>query len=327
MHFTARAHTNIALLKYWGKADTAIITPTTTSISLTLDEFYTDTTVWFDESLTADKFILDNEIITGHALQKVSRFLNIVRQQAGIARYASVISTNHVPTAAGLASSASAFAALAGAASKAAGLDLTLTELSRLARQGSGSATRSIFGGFAQWTPGNDLTSVGSPLLADADWPIQLMTVVINDQQKEVGSRAGMQHAMTTSPFYDLWVKTANEQVNQMITAIHEHDLMTIGQIAEANALQMHATNMTAVPPFNYLTDKSWEVILMAQELRQKGIPVYATMDAGPNVKLISNPADTEVIKEALLAIVSDNQVINAHPGPGIQINAGDSIC
>lgn len=327
MHYTARAHTNIALLKYWGKVDTEIITPTTTSISLTLDEFYTDTTVWFDKQLTADQFILDNETITGHAMQKVSHFLDIVRQQAGIHTYASVISTNHVPTAAGLASSASAFAALAGAASKAAGLDLTLPELSRLARHGSGSATRSIFGGFAQWIPGNDLTSIGSPLVSDVDWPIQLMTIVINDQPKKVGSRAGMQHAMETSPFYDLWVNTANQQVNAMIKAIKNHDLNTIGQIAESNALQMHATNTTAVPPFNYLTDKSWEIILIAQQLRQQGIPVYATMDAGPNVKLISNPIDTETIKNALLTVVSEDKIINAHPGPEIKINSGDVIC
>ncbi|MCM6765626.1 diphosphomevalonate decarboxylase [Weissella paramesenteroides] len=326
MHYTARAHTNIALLKYWGKVDEALITPTTTSISLTLDEFYTDTTVWFDKSLQSDQLILDGETISGSAAQKVSRFLDVVREMADINDKAYVVSNNHVPTAAGLASSASAFAALAGAASKAAGLNLSVTELSRLARHGSGSATRSIFGGFAKWVPGDDRTSFATPIFEKVDWPIQLLTVVINDQPKKIGSRLGMQHSKNTAPFYDMWVRLANSQVNDMILAIQQHDIVKLGELAEANALQMHAMNTTSVPPFNYLTDKSWQVIMIAQELREQGIPVYATMDAGPNVKLISRPEDTFIIKKELANIVTSSQIIIASPGPGIKVTSGDKI-
>jgi diphosphomevalonate decarboxylase len=326
MHYTARAHTNIALLKYWGKVDEALITPTTTSISLTLDEFYTDTTVWFDKSLQSDQLILDGETISGSAAQKVSRFLDVVREMADINDKAYVVSNNHVPTAAGLASSASAFAALAGAASKAAGLNLSVTELSRLARHGSGSATRSIFGGFAKWVPGDDRTSFATPIFEKVDWPIQLLTVVINDQPKKIGSRLGMQHSKNTAPFYDMWVSLANSQVNDMILAIQQHDIVKLGELAEANALQMHAMNTTSVPPFNYLTDKSWQVIMIAQELREQGIPVYATMDAGPNVKLISRPEDTFIIKKELANIVTSSQIIIASPGPGIKVTSGDKI-
>jgi diphosphomevalonate decarboxylase len=326
MHYTARAHTNIALLKYWGKVDEALITPTTTSISLTLDEFYADTTVWFDKSLQSDQLILDGETISGSAAQKVSRFLDVVREMADINDKAYVVSNNHVPTAAGLASSASAFAALAGAASKAAGLNLSVTELSRLARHGSGSATRSIFGGFAKWVPGDDRTSFATPIFEKVDWPIQLLTVVINDQPKKIGSRLGMQHSKNTAPFYDMWVRLANSQVNDMILAIQQHDIVKLGELAEANALQMHAMNTTSVPPFNYLTDKSWQVIMIAQELREQGIPVYATMDAGPNVKLISRPEDTFIIKKELANIVTSSQIIIASPGPGIKVTSGDKI-
>lgn len=326
MHYTARAHTNIALLKYWGKVDEALITPTTTSISLTLDEFYTDTTVWFDKSMQSDQLILDGETISGSAAQKVSRFLDVVREMADINDKAYVVSNNHVPTAAGLASSASAFAALAGAASKAAGLNLSVTELSRLARHGSGSATRSIFGGFAKWVPGDDRTSFATPIFEKVDWPIQLLTVVINDQPKKIGSRLGMQHSKNTAPFYDMWVRLANSQVNDMILAIQQHDIVKLGELAEANALQMHAMNTTSVPPFNYLTDKSWQVIMIAQELREQGIPVYATMDAGPNVKLISRPEDTFIIKKELANIVTSSQIIIASPGPGIKVTSGDKI-
>lgn len=326
-HYTARAHTNIALLKYWGKADTTLMLPTTTSISLTLDEFYTDTTVWFDADLVADDVMLDDAVMTGKGYDKVTRFLDLVRETAGETHYAHVHSSNHVPTAAGLASSASAFAALAGAASRAAGLTLSPAELSRLARLGSGSAARSIFGGFVQWDRGHDdLTSVAKPLVETIDWPIQLLTVIIDDRPKKIDSRGGMQHAKATSPFYDDWVNRSNALVPVMQTAIANHDIDQIGQLAEANALQMHATNATAQPAFNYLTDSSWQVINLATTLRERGISVYATMDAGPNVKLISRPADTEVITAALAEAIPGVVVRAATPGPSIKIVEGDQI-
>ena len=323
-HYTARAHTNIALLKYWGKADTTLMLPTTTSISLTLDEFYTDTTVWFDADLVADDVMLDDAVMTGKGYDKVTRFLDLVREMAGETHYAHVHSSNHVPTAAGLASSA---AALAGAASRAAGLTLSPAELSRLARLGSGSASRSIFGGFAQWDRGHDdLTSVAKPLVETIDWPIQLLTVIIDGRPKKIDSRGGMQHAKATSPFYDDWVNRSNALVPVMQTAIANHDIDQIGQLAEANALQMHATNATAQPAFNYLTDSSWQVINLATTLRERGISVYATMDAGPNVKLISRPADTEVITAALAEAIPGVVVRTATPGPSIKIVEGDQI-
>ena len=327
IHYTARAHTNIALLKYWGKANEDLIIPTTTSVSLTLNEFYTDTTVWFDDELVTDEVTLDGQPLVGKGYDKVQTFLNLVRDLANESRYAHVHSINHVPTAAGLASSASAFAALAGAASKAAGLSLSATELSRLARRGSGSASRSIFGGFAKWQRGtDDLSSVGQPINEVVDWPIQLLTVIINDQPKKIDSRGGMQHAKMTSPLYDYWVANGNDHVTTMEEAISAHDLTTIGELAESNALQMHATNATAQPPFNYLTDLSWTVINVAAQLREQGIPVYATMDAGPNVKLISDPKDTAIITDALKKVVPHVSVQAATPGPGINIIEGDAI-
>lgn len=325
--YTARAHTNIALLKYWGKADTTYMVPTTTSISLTLDEFYTDTTVTFDESLSEDIVTLNETTLTGNKANKVVRVLDLVREQAGISAFAHVSSTNHVPTAAGLASSASAFAALAGAALHAAGLQPSLTDISRLARRGSGSASRSVFGGFVKWERGtDDATSVAEPLNEQIDWPIQLITVILNDQPKAIDSRSGMQHAKDTSPFYMDWVNRTNSQTQNMIDALNAHDLDTIGTIAEANALEMHATNATAQPPFNYLTDRSWSVLSIVQQLRETGISVYATMDAGPNVKLISDPKDTDQILSALRAWQPDVMTQVATPGPGIKIHKGSEI-
>ena len=323
--YTARAHTNIALLKYWGKADTNLIIPTTTSISLTLNEFYTDTTVWFDEQLTVDDITLNNVSLAGRSYEKVTRFMDLVRDRANQHQFVHVHSINHVPTAAGLASSASAFAALAGAASAAAGLSLEPADLSRLARRGSGSASRSIFGCFAQWDRGHDdQTSVAHALTETVDWPIQLLTLIVNDQPKKIDSRGGMQNARANSPFYQQWVDMANAQVPAMQAAINNHDLVTLGTLAEANALQMHAQNMVANPPFTYLTDVSWLIIETVKALRATGIPVYATMDAGPNVKLISQPADTEKIMAALRQVLPEIQVTVATPGPGIQFVLGE---
>lgn len=322
--YTARAHTNIALLKYWGKANPNLIIPTTTSVSLTLNEFYTDTTVEFDAQLIADDVWLDDVQMDAKGFAKVVNFLNLVRAQAGITTFAHVRSYNHVPTAAGLASSASAFAALAGAASAAAGLSTDAAALSRLARRGSGSASRSIFGGFAMWERGtDDETSVAKPVQTDVDWPIQLITVIVNDQPKKIDSRGGMQHVVATSPFYQAWVDHANAQVPAMLKAVEEHDLPTIGALAEANALQMHAQNTMAQPPFNYLTDQSWAIINAVQALRTQGVDAYATMDAGPNVKIISRPANTETILATIKALNPRLAVTVATPGPGIEIYEG----
>lgn len=327
-HYTAKAHTNIALLKYWGKADSELIIPTTSSISLTLNEFYTQTTVWFDSTLDQDRVVLDGILLSTKASTKVVHLLNLVRQLSGLTSYAHVESHNHVPTAAGLASSASAFAALAGAASRASGLTLSRQDLSRLARRGSGSASRSIFGGFAQWERGHsDLTSFAKPIMEEVTWPIQLVTVLINDQPKKVSSRTGMQLAQTSAPGYQQWVADTNAANRPALTAIFNQDLATLGCLAEENALAMHALNPTATPPFTYLTAQSWAVIRLAQTLRNnKGIPVYATMDAGPNVKLISQPHDTPVIMQALHQIFPNVQTQIATPGPGIDIVEGDTI-
>lgn len=325
--YTARAHTNIALLKYWGKADQELIIPTTSSVSLTLNEFYTDTTVEFIPDLPDDEIILDGKLLSGSSNQKVIHVLNLVRTKANITTKAKITSTNHVPTSAGLASSASAFAALAGAASKAAGLNLTRSELSMLARRGSGSASRSIFGGFAIWNRGtNDQDSFARPIDEDVHWPIQLLTVIVNDQPKEINSRVGMQSVVATDPFYQAWVDHANAQVPAMLTAIENHDFQEIGQLAEANALQMHAQNLMATPAFSYLTDTSWIIIRLVQRLRQQGLSVYATMDAGPNVKIISMPADTDKILVALKEQLPNVKTTVATPGPGLEIIKGHHI-
>lgn len=315
-----RAYTNIAFIKYWGKKNEDLILPQNNSLSLTLDAFYTETKVTFDENLANDILILDGEEEGPKALKKAQVILDLVREMAGIKSFARVDSKNYVPTAAGLASSASGLAALAGAASLAAGLDLSETELSRLARRGSGSASRSIYGGFAEWQQGtSDEDSVAIPV-DDADWDIGMLFIIVDDNRKDVSSTEGMRRVVETSPYYDGWVSSAAKDLAAIKTAIAKQDLETTGEIAERSALKMHALNLSANPPFNYWSPDSIVAMRKVTELREMGYPVYLTMDAGPNVKLICKASQLEEIYAILKKDYREEQLVMAKPGPGMQI-------
>lgn len=315
-----RAHTNIAFIKYWGKEDETLILPKNNSLSLTLDAFYTDTQVCFDKKLNKDILFIDGEEQDKKALKKAQVILDLVRKEAGIHEFARIDSKNHVPTAAGLASSASGLAALAGAASLAAGLNLTKEELSRLARRGSGSASRSIYGGFAEWQKGSsDIDSFAIPI-DEADWDIGMIFIIVDDGRKEVSSTEGMRRVVETSPYYDGWISSTKEDLIDMKSAIKKQDIVKVGEIAERSALKMHALNLSANPPFNYWSPESIEAMRMVSELRKQGYPVYLTMDAGPNVKLICKASQMEELTEKLLQTFHKEQLVMAKPGPGIQI-------
>ncbi|WP_283678745.1 diphosphomevalonate decarboxylase [Lentilactobacillus sp. Marseille-Q4993] len=318
---TARAHTNIALVKYWGKKDDKLILPYTGSLSLTLDKFYTETTVTFNEQLTNDEFYLNSQVQDSAATKKVSRFIDIVRNMAGESRFAKVQSTNHVPTAAGFASSASAMAALAGATSKAAGLALTPTELSILARKGSGSACRSIFGGFVEWLPGVDDHSSHAVQVDDANLTdINVIALTVNANQKKVSSRQEMKTTVDTSPFYNEWPQIVSRDLTDIKLAIKDDDFTRFGQISESNALKMHALTMGATPPFTYFEPKTIEIMNQVNQLRTNGIECYFTIDAGPNVKILSRSNNVTKIAAAFTDLIGAANINVAKAGPGIEI-------
>ncbi|MCC4311599.1 diphosphomevalonate decarboxylase [Carnobacterium maltaromaticum] len=321
----ARAYTNIALIKYWGKKDDDLILPMNSSLSLTLDAFYTETTVHFDATLKEDQFYLNQTLQNPTQTKKTTRFLDLVRQEAGITTPAIIESTNYVPTAAGLASSASGFAALAGAASLASGLELDSQALSRLARRGSGSATRSIYGGFVEWQMGsNDLDSYGVPIDDASSWDLAMLFVVVNQKEKVISSRDGMKQTVATSPFYSGWLESTAKDLITIKEAIKEHDFQKLGETMESNGLKMHATMLGATPPFTYWEPDSIQAMQFVAELRQEGIPCYFTMDAGPNVKVLCHKSDLPKIKAKFATIFQETQLITAYPGPGIQLSKGD---
>ena len=314
----ARAHANIALIKYWGKKDDELVLPINSSLSLTLDCFYTETEVVFDDSLDEDYFYLNDDKENKLATEKVSRFLDLFRRTAGINTPALVKSRNYVPTAAGLASSASGLAALAAAANVASGLNLDHRELSMYARQGSGSATRSIFGGFVEWQKGISGDDSYAVEIDDANWDIGMVVVIVNKEEKTVSSREGMKRTVATSPFYKAWVESAGEDLKNIKVAIKNRDFDQMGMIAESNGLKMHASMLGANPPLSYWEPESIVVMQMVRELRSQGISCYFTMDAGPNVKIICRLSESNIIKARLEERFKAEQIIVSGPGPGI---------
>jgi len=322
MKATAKAHTNIALIKYWGKRDEKLILPMNNSLSLTLDGFYTTTTVDFQEGLAADVFTLNSLQVTGTEHERVSGFLDLIRETYDIGPlYAEVHSTNAVPTAAGFASSASGFAALAAAAVKALGLDVDDVELSRLTRQGSGSACRSIFGGFVEWEMGEkrDGSDSFAVQIAPANyWDVRMAGVVLSDKMKKVSSREGMKRTVDTSPFYKSWVKSVPADMAEIKDGIREQNFEKVGSIAEANCLKMHATTLGAQPPFTYWLDTTMLVMQTVRSLRDMGVPAYFTIDAGPNVKVLYLPEHEDLIHSTLRNVPGVSDVILSRSGEGI---------
>lgn len=312
----ARAHTNIALIKYWGKRDKELFLPMNSSLSLTLDAFYTDTKVVFDEQLVADEFVLNGVLQSEKEISKISRFLDLFREYINESRYARVESLNFVPTAAGLASSASAFAALALATATALNLDLTREELSTFARRGSGSSTRSLFGGFVEWDMGTGSEDSAARPIDDADWDIGMLVLAVDTGQKKIASREGMDHTVATSPFYSAWVETAKTDLEAMKVAIVERDFDKVGRLTEHNGMKMHATTLSANPPFTYwLADSLRAQEAVRQVREEKGLSAYMTMDAGPNVKVLCRASQMEELAVALGQYFPADKMITSRPG------------
>ncbi|MBU5594753.1 diphosphomevalonate decarboxylase [Amphibacillus sp. MSJ-3] len=321
MKAKARAYTNIALIKYWGKRDELLFLPTNNSLSITLDKFYTDTSVEFDASLKQDQFILDGQHVDSKELKKISAFLDKVRTSTGEVRFARVDSVNHVPIAAGFASSASGYAALAAAAMKATGSNISKRELSQMARQGSGSASRSIYGGFVEWQmgvqpDGSDCYAV--PLLPQDAWDLRVLSIEVTHEVKKVLSREGMKRTVETSPFFTGWLEAVAADLIEAKQAISTRDFTLLGETLERNALRMHATTLGAEPPFMYWQSSTVKVMESVQALRQEGLEAYFTIDAGPNVKVVCQPHDEQGLLNELSKLDVVKHIYPCRIGPGI---------
>lgn len=311
---TARAFPNIALVKYWGKQDEDLILPVAGSLSLTLDAFPTTTTVSLDGAADADVFALNGSAASADATGRVTRFLDRVRELAGSETRASVVSTNEAPTGAGLASSASGFAALATAAASAYGLDLDQRDLSRLARRGSGSASRSLVPGLAVWHAGDDASSYAETVTGP---DMRMVIVTVDTAQKAVSSRAAMRRSALTSPFFPAWISSTEESLAAMLEACAADDFTRVGRITESHALRMHAVIQACDPPIRYLAPASIAIFDAVAALRDMGLEAYSTADAGPNVAVIVRPEQAEDLVAALQGFGSVRLV---GPGAGAEV-------
>ncbi len=295
---TAVAHPNIALVKYWGKRDLPLNLPAVSSLSLTLSGFSTRTTVHWGAA--ADVLQLDGDAVQGKEAERVFRFLDRIDPDRPPVE---VASSNDFPRGAGLASSASGFAALALAATAAAGQELERTELSRLARQGSGSACRSLWGGFVRWDKGSRADgddSVGRPVAPVEHWDLCMVVAVVDAGRKKVGSTEGMERSRLTSPYYAAWVDTAEADVEEGVAAVLARDLPRLGTVMEQSTLKMHAAMHTSWPPLLYWQPGTVACLHAVHGLRDEGVSAWATMDAGPQVKVLCAPADAAAVEAAL---------------------------
>ena len=310
---TAIAHSNIALVKYWGKLDKPGNYPAVPSLSLTLDALSTRTSVTFDHRLTQDEFILNEIPKQGRPLQRVVGLLDSVRSRAGLNMAASVVSHNNYPTASGLASSASGFAALALAASHAARLQLDRGAVSSLARGCSASAARSMFGGWATLEAGAESAAA---FTTSRDWDISLLVVVTEAGEKALGSTEAMVRSARTSPCYSAWTEAAPSIFARACAALSQRDIDGLGRCMEESTWLMHATMLTAEPAVIYLAPASLAIIREVCNRRSRAIPAFFTTDAGAHVKVLTLARDAELVKSWVEPLPGVTEVVICRPGP-----------
>ena len=319
---TALAHPNIALIKYWGKRDAALNLPAVGSISITLDHIHTRTRVQFDPALKQDVLQLNGRA-EADELKKVSACLDLLRKKAGVSLCARIDSQNNFPTAAGLASSASGFAALVVAGAEGLQLRLSPGELSAHARQGSGSAARSIFGGYAEWargekTDGSD--SIAKPLLDAAAWPLAVAIAVTSTEAKAIGSTEGMNRSAQTSPYQSAWESSQEADLAAARAAIGQRDFEALAAVSEHSCLKMHALALAANPGLIYWNGATVEGMRCVRALRAEGLPVFFTVDAGPQLKAICLPQALPRVSAALREIPGVQKVIETGLGEGARL-------
>lgn len=324
---SAVAHPNIALVKYWGKRPGTGNLPAVGSLSVTLAGWRSHTTVRPDATLAADACTLDGKDADAATATRWRELLDRVRALTGVAGlpYARVVSDNNFPTASGLASSASGYAALTLAATHAYGLALPPPQLSALARSGSGSAARSLFGGFVQMDRGeaeDGHDAVARPLHPAEHWPLQLVVAITARGPKEVGSTEGMERTRKTSPFWRAWVEGQEADLAEAARAIAARDFAALADITEHSCLKMHALAHAARPGLVYFSPATLAAMQAVRALRARGVATCFTVDAGPQLKALCLPEAADAVAAALNAVPGVLEVARLELGEGARLVA-----
>lgn len=316
MQATAIAQPNIALIKYWGKRDVARNLPAVGSISITLSELYTEVSVALSPDLRSDELFVNGEE-SPPLLPRISRCLdNVIGAQRLRAK---ITSQSNFPIAAGLASSASAFAATTVAAAGAADLSYETEELARLAGQASGSAARSLYGGFVELKNSGDTINLAT-LGEVGSWPLQVVVAITETGPKPTGSTAAMEISRETSPFYSSWVEQQDHDLAIARTAILQRDFAQLGMVAEHNCLKMHSVMWASRPPMVYWNSATMRCMQTVRRLQAEGCNVFFTIDAGPQVKAVCLPEDTEAVSKALTETPGVQEIMLSGLGPAARL-------
>ena len=291
---TVRSYANIAIIKYWGKKAEKEMVPATSSISLTLENMYTETTLSpLPADASSDAFYINGQLQNEAEHNKMSKIIDRYRPEgAGFVR---IDTKNNMPTAAGLSSSSSGLSALVKACNAYFQLGMNRRELSLEAKFASGSSSRSFYGPLAAWDKDS-----GEIYPVETDLKLAMIMLVLEDQKKPISSRDGMKFCVETSTTFEDWVRQSEQDYKDMLVYLKENDFKKVGELTEKNALAMHATTKTATPSFSYLTDASYEAMDFVRQLREQGESCYFTMDAGPNVKVLCLEKDLEHLSELL---------------------------
>ena len=322
---SAIAHPNIALIKYWGKRDQALNLPATHSLSVTLNTLVTKTSVSFVDGLRADQVSVESQPADTLFQQRVSSCLSQLRELVNIDLFARVETSNNFPTAAGLASSASGFAALLTAANAALGSPLETRALALLARQASGSAARSLFSGYVIQYRGKEESGIDSfaeQLWPAEHWPLELLIAITSIEKKPVSSTKGMLHCAQTSPYWDAWIKQSDADIRAAIAAIKTRDFTALAEVSEASCLAMHAVMQASRPGLIYWNAATTELIHAVREMRASGLAVFFTIDAGPQLKAICLPEDAAKVAAQLVSVAGVKRIIRCQLGAGAQITS-----
>ncbi|HEP1488786.1 TPA: diphosphomevalonate decarboxylase [Streptococcus pyogenes] len=291
---TVTSYANIAIIKYWGKENQAKMIPSTSSISLTLENMFTTTSVSFlPDTATSDQFCINGVLQNDEEHTKISTIIDQFRQPGQA--FVKMETQNNMPTAAGLSSSSSGLSALVKACDQLFDTQLDQKALAQKAKFASGSSSRSFFGPVAAWDKDS-----GAIYKVETDLKMAMIMLVLNAAKKPISSREGMKLCRDTSTTFDEWVEQSAIDYQHMLTYLKTNNFEKVGQLTEANALAMHATTKTANPPFSYLTKESYQAMEAVKELRQEGFACYFTMDAGPNVKVLCLEKDLAQLAERL---------------------------
>ena len=313
MTSVAQAQPNIALIKYWGKRDLALNLPAVSSLSVTLDSLWTRMSVEFRDSDGQDSLLV-NDAQAPAMLKRVSHCLDLV---AGEDRQrASVVSQSNFPIGAGLASSASAFAALVVAADTELNGSRDLLDLARLAGASSGSAARSLYGGFVELTAGENQIDVQT-VCESSEWPLEIIVAITAEGPKPTGSSEAMIRGEGTSPFYSSWIERQDDDLRTAREAVLSKDFGKLAAVAEHNCLKMHSVMWTSRPPIVYWNNATLSCMETIRALQSDGVPVFFTIDAGPQVKAVCLPEAAESVLSALQNTAGVINTMRSSLGPG----------